>query len=173
MHPHTHLFTCANVRTPVAVKLRGWEALSICLCSSVFYTLFCRALFSLSTFSLTHSVPFPPCLSVSFISHLFPHLPSFPLLPLHLLSSHILPYLHLLSLHFKARTDSVFCRCVVFYGIWVFSQRSWWHKARGRKGQKERPSSDLSQETTCLHTKDTGSMQLFFYSQEPFKPPGI
>lgn len=111
---HIHTLTCANIHTHIVVKLWGWEALSICLCSSAFYTLFSCTLFSLSTFSLSHSVPFLPCLSVPIVSHLFPHLPSFPLFPSHLLSSDILPYHLLLSVNFKVHTDSVFCRYGVF-----------------------------------------------------------
>lgn len=109
MHPHSHAdtFTCANIHTHIVVKLWGWEVLSICLCTSVFYTLFSCTLFFLSlSFSLSHSVPI--------VSHLFPHLPSFPLFPTHLLSSLILPYRLLLSVNFKVGTDSVFCRYVVF-----------------------------------------------------------
>lgn len=106
------------------------------LCSATHYFLYPP--FHLVTVYLS-----PPCLSVSIVSHLFPHLPSFPLLPFASSSffSHPPLSLHLLSVNFKVPTDSVFCRCVVFYSIWVFSLSSWWHKVRGRKGQTESLSS--------------------------------
>lgn len=61
-------------------------------------------------FSLSHSVPFglPLC------SRRFSPLSPAPILPSYLLSSRSLPHHLLLSVSFKVRTDSVFCRCSVF-----------------------------------------------------------
>lgn len=112
MHPHmriqTHTSPCIHLCKYShthweAVRLRGM----LCLCSSVFYTLFsCTP----STFSLSHGVPFClPFCSCRF-SPLFPA----PIFPSHLLSSHTLPYRLPLCVNFKVCIDSVFCRCSIF-----------------------------------------------------------